>query len=121
MSYMLRKIIAIVLCFLLAITILPVKGSKKNSDFLNNGWLEVREGVKILYLNGSNYEMGFQHGFLLKEEVKQNIRAFLNYAQNYSNVSFDYLLDIWSVMKNYIPQEYIDELQGIAHGAQIPF
>jgi len=114
---MIKKILAVILCILLTITFLPVKGIKNNSDLLNGGWLEVRDGVKILHLNGSNYEMGFQHGFLLKEEVKQDIRAYLNY----SNVSIDYLLGIWNVMKDYVPQEYKDEIQGIADGAEVSF
>jgi len=112
-----KKIIAVVICSLLIITILPVKGINNKIDLLNGGWLEEQDGVKILHLNGSNYQMGFQHGLLLKEEVKQNIRAFLNY----SNISFDYLLDIWDIMKNYVPQEYIDEIQGIADGAEVSF
>ena len=112
-----KKIIAILLCFLLTLTILPVKGMNNEIDLLNGGWLEDQDGVKILHLNGSNYEMGFQHGLLLKEEVRQNIRAFLNY----SNISFDYLLDIWDIMKDYVPQEYIDEIQGIADGAEVSF
>jgi hypothetical protein len=112
-----KKILAVILCFLLTITFSSVKGIKNSSDLLNNGWLEVRDEVKILHLNGSYYEMGFQHGLLLKEEVKQNIRAYLNY----SNVSLYNLLDIWNVMKDYIPQDYIDEIQGIADGAEITF
>ena len=112
-----KKIIAVILCFLLTLTILPVKGMNNEIDLLNGGWLEDQDGVKILHLNGSNYEMGFQHGLLLKEEVRQNIRAFLNY----SNISFDYLLDIWDIMKDYVPQEYIDEIQGIADGAEVSF
>jgi hypothetical protein len=82
-----RKILAVILCFLLTISALPVKGIKNYSDSLNHGWLEIRDGVKILHLNGSHYEMGFQHGYFLKDEVQQDVRAFLNY----SNLSFRYL------------------------------
>jgi len=114
---MMKKFVAVILCLLLTISILPVKGIKNNSDFLKDGWLEVQNEVKILHVSGSNYEMGFQHGLLLKEEVKENLRAFLNY----SNVSFDDLLNIWNIMKNYIPQDYIDEIQGIADGAEVNF
>jgi len=114
---MIKKILAVITCIILTINFLPASGVKNSSDTLNGGWLEERDGVKILHLNGSNYEMGFQHGTLLKEEVKQNIRAYLNY----SNVSIDYLMNIWNTMKNYVPQEYIDELQGMADGAGITF
>ncbi len=114
---MMKKFVAVIFFLLLTMSILNVKGIKNNTDLLNDGWLEVRDGVKILHLNGSNYEMGFQHGLLLKEEVKQNLRAFLNY----SSISFEDLLDIWNVMKDYVPQDYIDEIQGIADGAEVTF
>lgn len=119
-----EKLLAVIFCFILAANIFPVN-AMKNSDSQGKsesyssgyGWLEVRDGVKILHISGSNYEMGYQHGSILKEEVKQDIRGFLNY----SNVSIDYLLGIWNVMKDYVPQEYIEEMQGLADGAGISF
>jgi len=117
---MLKKTFVAILCISLVLTILPVKGINESVS-LKGGWLEIRNGIKILHINGSNYEMGFQHGYLLKEEVKQNIRAFLDYSFNSLNVTYEHLLEIWNVMKDYVPQEYIDEIQGIADGAGISF
>jgi len=114
---MIKKFIVVFLCFLLTLNILPVRGTSNTPDFLSYGWLEVRDGVKILHIGGSNYEMGYQHGSLLKEEVRQDLRAFLNY----SNASMDYLLDVWNEMKDYVPQEYIEEMQGLADGADVSF
>lgn len=121
---MTRKLFVVIFCFLIVVNIFSVNGIKNNEKNNNlesktndSGWLEVRNGVKILHISGSNYEMGFQHGSLLAEEVKQDVRAFLNY----STVSFDYLLDIWDVMKDYVPNAYIDEMQGLADGAGISF
>ena len=82
-----------------------------------NGWLEEINGVKILHLNGSYYEMGYQHGVLLKEEIQQNLRAFINY----SDISYEKLVETWYVMQDYVPQQYIEEYQGIADGADVPF
>ncbi|MEM1514176.1 MAG: C45 family peptidase [Candidatus Thermoplasmatota archaeon] len=87
--------------------------SYKNVD---GGWIEEMEGIKVLHISGTNYEMGYQHGFLLKNETKENIRAFLNQCSNYN-----YLLAMWNITKNYIPEEYIEELRGIADGAEIKF
>lgn len=80
------------------------------------GWLEEREGVKILHIGGTNYEMGYQHGFLLRNEIRENIRAFLSQCSNY-----EYLLEMWNITKNYIPEEYIEELRGIADGSGVEF
>jgi hypothetical protein len=114
-----KKMIVVLLSLILTINIFSIS-AMKNSDTpgaLNSGWLETRDGIQILHVSGSNYEMGYQHGSLLKEEVQQDIRAFLNYTHD----SKEHLLSIWNVMKEYVPQEYIDEMQGMADGAEISF
>jgi len=119
---MIKKLITLIIFLFLATSIFPIKATNiiednVSSNFLDGSWLEERDGVKILHISGSNYEMGYQHGYLLKEEARQNLRAFLDYSE----VSFEYLLDIWDEMKDYVPQEYIDEIQGLADGAEVTF
>lgn len=89
------------------------------SSLLDGGHLELVDGVKILFINGSYYEMGYQHGFLLKDEIHENVRAFIQHAEMVS--SYDTLLDIWNTTKPYVPSCYIEEMQGIADGANISF
>jgi predicted choloylglycine hydrolase len=123
-----KKIIGVFIFLMLILAVFPTissLGNLKSSDSLFNhfelidgGWLEEYNGVKILYVNGSNYEMGYQHGYLLKEEAKQNLRAFLNYT---NEVTYEELLEIWNIMKHYMPPEYIEEIQGLADGGGIPF
>jgi len=84
---------------------------------LHGGWLEEKDGVKILHISGSNYEMGYQHGSLLRNETQQDLRAFLNDA----SASYEELLHMWNITKNYIPEEYIQEMHGLADGAEIEF
>lgn len=90
-----------------------------HTSLLDGGWVEERDNITILHVNGSHYQMGFQHGALLREKVQENIRAFLHYAQDYLPLSD--LLSYWNISKPYIPTEYIQEIQGIADGANISF
>ena len=39
----------------------------ENTNLSDGGFLEEHDGVKILYLSGSYYQMGCQHGSLLKK------------------------------------------------------
>ena len=114
-----KKMLVLILFLVVTINIFSASAvnNTDKSDALHSGWLEVRDGIKILHVSGSNYEMGYQHGTLLKEEVQQDIRAFLNY----SHESKDYLLSVWNQMEEYIPEEYIDEMHGMADGAEISF
>ena len=38
------------------------------------GWLETIDGYPVLHLKGSPYEMGYQHGALLKQSIRENFR-----------------------------------------------
>jgi hypothetical protein len=88
-------------------------------DLLEGGWVEEQQNVTILHVNGSHYQMGFQHGSLLQEKVQENVRAVIHFAEDF--VSYDAFLAMWETMEPYVPQYYIDELQGIADGANISF
>jgi hypothetical protein len=89
------------------------------ASVLDGGWVEEQDNVTILHVNGSHYQMGFQHGYLLQEKVQENVRAFLHYAEDYLPLS-DLLL-YWNISEPYVPPEYIQEIQGIADGANISF
>ena len=89
------------------------------SSLLKGGHLELRDGVKILFINGTYYEMGYQHGYLLKNEIHENTRAILKRAEDVS--SYEILLNIWNITRPFVPSCYIDEMQGIADGADLSF
>ena len=90
------------------------------NDLLAGGWIEEIDGIKILHISGTNYEMGYQHGYLLRNESRENLRAILNDASKYG-FTRQKLLQMWNITKDYIPQEYIQELHGLADGAGISF
>lgn len=83
------------------------------SDVLDGGRLEIRNEVEIIHLSGSNYEMGYQHGYLLKEKALQNFRAYVNFSK-ILGFCYDDFLSLWYEMKEFVPQAYIDEMQGLA-------
>lgn len=63
--------------------------------------------------------MGYQHGYLLKEEIEENYRAFLFYADD---ELYNYILDRFNnITSKHIPPEYMEEMQGLADGAEISF
>ena len=116
-----KKIIGIFFCTLLIGTIIPVGiNATDTHNPLDGGWLEEHDGIKILHISGSSYEMGYQYGFLLKEEILENSRAVISFLEQ---VGFFYsdLLDVWNVMKDYVPLEIIKEMNGMANGSEISF
>ena len=125
-----NKIIGILLCIQLIIIGIPVVGTTEvlinreiyaiKGNSLEDGWIEENDGVTILHLNGSNYEMGYQHGFLLKDEIKENMRMITLFFEK-RGYSYNVVLEIWDVMKGFLPQQYKDEMQGMADGSGVSF
>ncbi len=90
------------------------------NSFLVGGWLEEQNGIKILHLNGSYYDMGYQHGFLLKDDIHIQFNAFCNWAAD-RGFSYESILKKWNIMKPLLPQCYIDEMRGIVDASGLSF
>lgn len=75
--------------------------------------------VRVIYLRGTPYERGYQHGALLRNEVQEN----LNFIYQKALRKFHYeelFAEIYERMRPYIPQDYIEEMHGLAHGSRMP-
>lgn len=74
--------------------------------------------IKVLYLKGSPYEMGFQHGRLIRKDVQANVNHIIRLVRHYA--SEDIIDEIYDLMDPYIPMEEKEEMRGLAHGADMP-
>jgi predicted choloylglycine hydrolase len=78
-----------------------------------------KEGIHIVYLEGTPFEMGYQQGRLLKEYIRNNAK--------YSNMVIEKLGNSESLQKNLKklekthPPEFIEEIKGIAAGSEVPY
>ncbi len=82
------------------------------------GWTDDGK-ARVLYVSGTPYERGYQHGVLLRKEVQDNLLSM--HEKLLDKFRFEELLDeSYERQRPFIPQEYIDEMHGLAHGARIP-
>lgn len=79
------------------------------------------DGLTILYLNGTFYEMGYQQGTLLKAEITRNLRAFHAFYEDEQDIHHGDLVDTWEKQEPYVCQEVIDYIQGTADALGVPF
>lgn len=90
------------------------------------GWLEEINGYPVLHLKGSPYEMGYQHGALLKESARQNFENILSMDED-KKVEFgpievkptDAIKTIVAMQRPFVPKEYFEELAGLSAGSGI--
>ncbi|MFG0295672.1 MAG: C45 family autoproteolytic acyltransferase/hydrolase [Maioricimonas sp. JB045] len=89
------------------------------------GWLEEINGYPVLHLKGTPYEIGYQHGALLRESARQNLEHIVNGEGSRQLIEFgpikvtprDAILSILTIQRPHVPQKYFDELAGLAAGS----
>ncbi|MDZ7832659.1 MAG: C45 family peptidase [Desulfobacterales bacterium] len=74
--------------------------------------------IKVLYLSGTPYEMGFQHGRLNYAGVRANVKHIVGLAKYYAQE--DIMDEVYDLISPYIPLEEKEEMRGLAHGANLP-
>jgi isopenicillin-N N-acyltransferase like protein len=85
------------------------------------GFLEKQNDQFILHLNGSPYDRGYQHGFLLKEQIQRNISAYVDKPQSsLSARAAEFVKNLGELM-SYVPPHFIEEMRGLADGSNVPF
>jgi isopenicillin-N N-acyltransferase like protein len=94
------------------------------------GWLEAVNGALVLHLKGTPYEMGYQHGALLREHVRKNMHTLLvERAEAHTLVEVGPLKltprsGIEMILKIQLPfvdQRYLEEMAGVAAGSGTTF
>src|SRR5512138_230332 len=84
--------------------------------------LEYREGVPFLRLSGSYYDMGYQYGALLKEEIRttyaemdKSVKAFFSIVPPVLRALARTIVSCKASKKGKtIPRQYQDEMRGFA-------
>ncbi len=121
-----RLPLKITLCFTLTALMLagPISPCHGNppancAAILKHSKLEHRDGIPILHLEGSAYEIGFQHGVLLKDRVRKATRQILGYFPKkikvpiFGKLIFNFILDrSYKKMAPNIPQEFTPKKDG---------
>ncbi|MBN1148873.1 MAG: hypothetical protein JXA78_16545 [Anaerolineales bacterium] len=126
---------SLVIQAMLAETRLAEDGLAKDGEakLFGGGGLEQRAGLYVLRLSGSPYEMGYQHGKLLSEEIRRGAvpyyeRAIDNLAPfNAMSAPLRWLLRRyfdWTILRPLVrhsPPGFLEELKGLADGSGLPF
>lgn len=81
--------------------------------------------LDYLVLHGTPYEMGFDHGQLMQDEIQESLPRYIAAAVTENPlITVPYLDAMWDSLTSGTPplldQRIIDEIEGIADGAQVP-
>ena len=90
------------------------------------GFLEEVDGYRVLHVKGTPYEMGYQQGALLKDDIKELVRFLFDVKAKAITVEVGgvkllnpkrAIQGIAATQKKYVPSRFYEELQGVADGA----
>ena len=81
----------------------------------------IKAGITVVYLTGSPYEIGLAHGKLCKNEILTANKPFLDIYEKVSLDPQNKWLEVSRKLEKHIPKEYLEEMRGIADGAEIEY
>ncbi|MBD3266658.1 peptidase C45, partial [bacterium] len=115
----------IILLFLITLFISPLAQGEILARE-GKGYLEKIDGQLVLHLKGTYYEMGFQHGTLLKDHVKTNLMNIVDNqtdkAQTEEYMMYKMLREgMHEQLKPHIPKKFMEEMKGLAEGSGLKF
>lgn len=93
------------------------------------GWLESIDGYLVLHLKGTPYEMGYQHGALLRDHCRENMKSILiDKAEQVKLIEIGPLKVtprtgiemIVAFEEPHVAERYFEEMRGLAAGSGLP-
>ena len=93
------------------------------------GWLELIDGYPVLHLKGSPWEIGYQHGALLKESGTQNLQNIIISKGNQTLVELGPIKvtprvaieTIQKIQEKYVPKKFYEEMEGMSAGSGLKY
>lgn len=110
------------LTLLTLLAIAPIAWAQEVLTATGRGWLETvtqPDGtLTVLHTSGTHYDMGYQHGYLLRDQVVANMQSGLEFVNTNQHVLHDSseIPAIVAQLQTQTPQKYLDEIQGIVDG-----
>lgn len=98
-----------------------ISSLEQEKEILSRAKLEWTEDgvIRVLYVKGTPYEMGYQHGVLLRDQIQDNLGYLYDQVLKKFH-SKEIFAECYERARPFIPQDYVDEMHGLAHGARIP-
>ena len=83
-------------------------------------------GLPVVYLSGTPYEIGYQHGAILRDKVREHYANVFAYLDTMPRVrvlprwQVNWELDeIWDDLVPYMPADYLEEMRGLSDASGV--
>lgn len=102
----------------------PITKSADGEQICGKGRLRIRNGNRALYLSGTPYEIGYQHGKLLEDSARRVCRRLvygvgLAYSLKEGKWFINEARALIERQRPYMDPAYIEEMRGLAEGSGV--
>src|SRR4051812_1436046 len=104
----------------------PTQAETRTIARCGAGFLEEVDGYRVLHVKGTPYEMGYQQGALLRDDIRESIHYLFDVKGKELKVELGgvnllkprrIIQGIAAQQKKHVPERFFEEMQGIADGA----
>ena len=81
----------------------------------------LKNGIIVVYLTGTPYEIGLAQGKLCKQEIEEFNEKFFHIFDRLAQDPNNGWLELSKQLEKNIPKEYLDEMRGISDGSGIEY
>lgn len=78
-------------------------------------------GQDLLHVQGTPYEMGYQHGVALKDKIWKNVNQFIYRVPAGAEERKKAFLSQMETLCQLTPPEFLEEIRGVSDGSGIPY
>lgn len=133
-----RRLMAGLMVLLAAVA--TVRAESRTLARCGQGFLEEVNGYKVLHVKGTPYEMGYQQGALLKDDIRELVRYLFDVkAREFTNEiggelaktplgAFGLKPDAKAIIasiarsqRKYVPERFYEEMRGVADGSGVSY
>jgi hypothetical protein len=121
-----RWLLLVALVAVLA-TLSSARAETKTIARCGAGFLEEINGYKVLHVKGTPYEMGYQQGALLKNDIQEQVRYLFDVKAKELKIDLagvkvnpdpkKIIAAIAESQKKFVPARFFEELKGVADGS----
>jgi hypothetical protein len=104
----------------------PAQAETKTLARCGQGFLEEVDGYKVLHVKGTPYEMGYQQGALLRDDIRELVRFLFDVKSKAATLEVGgvkllnpkrAIQGIAATQRKYAPARFYEEMKGVADGA----
>src|SRR4051794_18451415 len=121
-----RRVLGLTLLVLLGAGV-PLRAETRTIARCGAGFLEEVDGYRVLHVKGTPYEMGYQQGALLKDDIRALVRFLFDVKAKelkldlagYRPEPKAIIAAIAEGQRRFVPARFFEELRGVADGSGV--